>query len=145
MTIHEILSNLAEVYEKLEEGFYSYGDYPAPEEKFIRNDPYVSLSTLNELNDIIMDLDEFLGGSGLTREVIELIEEDTAISNLVNFDEQEHAMELLNQNSEAYDENLGPAQEDASQQAHEVQSKLLDGAIEDIKRLMEEILPSLIQ
>ncbi|RST77484.1 hypothetical protein D4T97_003090 [Siminovitchia acidinfaciens] len=144
MGIYDILSNLAETYEKLEEGFYSYGDYPAPE-KLIRNDPYISISTFNGLIDIIMELDEFLGGSRVTREIIELIEEDSAISNLVNFDEQDHASERINQDIEAYDENLGPTQENASQQAHEIKSELLDVAMEDIRRLMEEILPSLIR
>ncbi|PFP08565.1 hypothetical protein COJ90_21775 [Priestia megaterium] len=144
MKINDLLTKLNGVYNKLDEGFYTFADYPAQDEKVLQNQPSVSENTLEELREIIGDLDELMQGSGLTSEILELTDEDTPISDLIKFDTQEVAMDLINENPDAYDENMSSAQEAAMQSAHEQESELYDAAIEDIKRLMEALLPQLL-
>lgn len=146
MAIYNALTRLKVVYHKLEEGFYSSGDYPLSDEKFISHDTYISISIFEELQDIIMELDDLLDGSLFIEEVLTLIEEDTPISNLVTFNEQHHVTDLTNENPESHDEEkLSSVQEQAFQSAAEIKSDLTHEAHEDIKILMGRLLPLLIE
>ncbi|RDW21371.1 hypothetical protein CWR48_02910 [Oceanobacillus arenosus] len=146
MALYSALSKLQDVYEKLEEGFYSIADFPLPEDKFLNHDPYISSKLFDEFLDIIHELSDLLEGSRLIEEVLNLIEEDSPINNLVMFNEQNYAIDLTNKNPASYnEEDLSSVQEQSSQKAHEEKSNLFNEASEDIKRLMEELLPLLIQ
>lgn len=145
MTVYNALTRLEDVYQKLEEGFYSVGDYPLPDDKFISNDPYISQKLLDEFLDIIIELDDLLNGSRLIKEILSLIEEDSPINNFVLFNEQDYAMDLTNENPESHNENLNSIMEQSSKQAHEEKTNLINEALEDIKRLMEELLPLLVE
>lgn len=145
MSVIENLLDLASIYENLQEGFYTSGDFPLPSDKYLRNDPYISIDIFNNFRKNLEELDEILGGSSLLREILDLTEEDSPIFNLVNFNEERYADDLLDVNIEAYDEYLASFQEEAAQQAYDKKSELLDEALNDIKYLMEELLPRLIR
>lgn len=145
MALLNTLTELEDMYEKLEEGFYESGDFPMPTDKYLSSDPHVSTDLFDEFYVLIEELDELLEGSGLIGEILNLIEEDSPIHQLVYFDEEGYAMDLINEHPDAHDEeNMSEIQMETSQEAFEESADLFEAAREDIKLLMEDLLPLLI-
>lgn len=142
--IEELLFNIKEIYNELDEILYSIGDYPMPPEKYLNNNPAVQSGVLERLKAAVVKLDEQLDSSGITGDILDLINEDTPIAELFYFDEVNYASDLVSNNIEAYDENLAPAQQEAADQAFERKTELLNNALDDIKSLMQELLPRLV-
>lgn len=145
MALLSTLTELEDMYEKLEEGFYESGDFPMPPDKYLSSDPHISPDLFDEFSVLIEGLDELLKGSRLLEEILNLIEEDSPIYQLVYFDEEDYAMDLINEHPDAHDEeNMSDIQMETSQKAFEEASNLFEAAREDIKLLMEDLLPLLI-
>src|SRR5690625_5172077 len=147
MALYSNLSRLKNVYAELEEGFYLYGDYPMNDEKkYLNNNPHIDLQLFDQLTDIINELSDLLEGSNLIINILNLIEEDSPINNLVTFNEQDYADDLTSNNPASFDEEeLNTVQEQSAQEAYEIKSDLFHIASEDIIRLMEDLLPLLIE
>lgn len=138
----ELIKSIEDVYEKLDQMFYSTGDYPlSSDEKHLTYNPDISFEVLEDLRNLIIDLDDQLQGSGLTQRIIGLIEDGTPIDEVFKFDEMKYTSEEISNDIEANDENLEPAHQRAAERANEIKQDLLNQAENDIRELLEDLLP----
>ncbi|WP_423410259.1 hypothetical protein AABM38_10160 [Heyndrickxia sp. MSNUG] len=136
-----IINRLEEILEKIDEAVFTEADYPA-RGKYIS--PYASLSKklLEDLRENVDELkeDEEVDDETLNK-ISDLIEEGGSIDQFASFDESREAGSILQ--DLPYDENVD-AGEVAGQRAAEKRSELIDHAAPDLRELVEDLLPGLL-
>ncbi|ARP44119.1 hypothetical protein GTHT12_02621 [Geobacillus thermodenitrificans] len=145
MKTFEILQRIEEVYTELEEALYTYGDYPFPQdERILRNDGYISPKLLDELRGLIDELQAVFGNSQLILEIQNLIHYDGPINKYSKFNEHDYCFKEIAKDIEAYDEELDVREQVILNKAADIKEQLFNKMYDDIRKLMEDLLPRLL-
>lgn len=143
MSIKDVISSIDEKYKELKSNLYN-------KQNVIRQDPYISVDQLEDLESDMEELDEILEGSGLVEKIKELIQQNSAIYDLADFNEVSYSSEKFGEKlaeAEARDpENIDrdTLQAEADEEARAEKRSLVAAASKDIKELIIDLLPKLV-
>lgn len=138
-----MVTRIQEIYEELDQSIYTVGDYPMPRDKYVSPEAIINKDLIDEFRDLLEETD--LEGNdydtAVVNGILDKLRDDGPIDRYASFDESDYAGKVLS--DLPYEEDTDPG-EVAGQRASEKRSKLLDEAVPDIRELMEEQLPKLL-
>lgn len=143
MSIFTQLSSANDLYRTFRECFYDIQDYPAPQEEYFVGEPFIPQSLFVELRDELININEDLN-SPMISEILEHMEEESNLYSYVMFDQDSYQMDYIQEQPDAFDEQLSIVQQDAADNATAEKSRLWDEAEQETRYLIEELFPALL-
>jgi hypothetical protein len=138
-----MITRIQEIYEELDQSIYTDGDYPGPRDKHLSPNASISKKLVDELRNLLEEnaAQENEFDSVVVDRILDKLQDNGPIDQYASYNESDFAGQVLS--DLPYEEDSDPG-EIAGQRAAEKRSELLDGTVPDIRELMEELLPKLL-
>lgn len=141
MSLITELQGLQDLYTELRESIYSFADEAyAPNIEYMVSTPVINTSTYENFREGLININETLNSS-LLSDILEILDEESNFSAYIKFDSQNFQMEFIQEQIDAYDENLAGYQEQAASLSSEKEQENWDEAQQDVQTLFEDLLP----
>jgi hypothetical protein len=132
------LDKLEELFNKIKDEVYIEADYPHTGTIF---NPKISPELLQGLEETLTEMNEVLQ-SGLIQDILDKIEYGSPIEELSSFDVDKEKQRLFASDEETWD--VEERDTNAQEEAAEEEERLFENAKDDIKTLIDDLLPTLL-